>query len=105
MQAKGDIVLVTALRFPLVLATNRINLIDWRDANPCKNGEAHGRSHESEVHGFKSRYFSWNPSSSILLKYGLLVRSSRSGFYALNMREMDNVQIISCVYLVQEPLI
>ena len=48
------IVFVTSARTPRVLATSRGQVIDWRDANPHKEGNAQARSHELDSHEFKS---------------------------------------------------
>ena len=37
------------------LASNWDKVIDWRDANPCKEGNSLARRRESEGHGFESR--------------------------------------------------
>ena len=53
------VVLVTSARSPRVVVTNRVKMIDQKDANPCKDGNAKARSLESD-HGFESfRAFSF----------------------------------------------
>ena len=49
------VAIVTTARSPKVLATNRGKVIDWRDANPCKQGNALGRGCKSEGRGFESQ--------------------------------------------------
>ena len=50
------VVLVTAPRPLRVLATYRCKVIDRRDVNPRKEGNALARWSESEGNDFKSRY-------------------------------------------------
>ena len=49
------LVLVTALRPPGALATNRGKVIKRREANACKEGDALVRRRKSEGCGFESR--------------------------------------------------
>ena len=49
------VVLVTSARSPKAVATNRVKMIDQKDANPCEDGNTMARSLESEDHGFESQ--------------------------------------------------